>query len=617
MKLPAQTLDNPMRVARLRATVFAALLVVASDVALAQNDVPLVTRTYAIENATVVTAPGQALDSATVIIRDGLIMDVGRNVDIPFDAERITGDSLYVYSGFVDGLSNVGIPAEREERTAGTQAGPGRPSREPDPGNPTYERAGIQPDRLAENVIKADDASIKTHREAGFAVAHVVPRGQMLPGTGALIALTDDPNDQLMKSGVSMFTQFEGARGVYPNTVVAIMAKWRQLYREAERQKNWTAEYAKDPSFLERPPNDKVHAALFPVIDRQMPVTYKADTVLDIYRALQLQDELGFDLVLAAGAQASEMVEQLANTGKPLLLTLKLPKEDAKAKSARGAGAGGQRGGAGRRATATGDEGAEAKTEEKKEDAKEAEAVYDPTLRTTSYQDVDKEKKNLEARRGETRQRYLETPAALEKAGVPFGFTTVDVKSKDVRDNVLKMVEAGLSEDAALAALTINPATILGIASTTGTVQRGKLGNLVVTSGSYFNKDASIRYVFVEGKPFELEVKKDSEDNGAPPVAGTWTVTVTTPDGDVEAVFTFTGEGDSISGTASEGGTVADLENVKVSDNTVTFELEWPEAGHLTAELKIDGDDISGTILMADGTALPVQGTRTSGPSRL
>ncbi|MEO1076699.1 MAG: amidohydrolase, partial [Bacteroidota bacterium] len=69
------------------------------------EDTPLrpVTRTFALSNARVVQAPGQVLDNATVVIRDGLIEAVGINVTIPFDAEVIEADSLTVYAGFIDG----------------------------------------------------------------------------------------------------------------------------------------------------------------------------------------------------------------------------------------------------------------------------------------------------------------------------------------------------------------------------------------------------------------------------------------------------------------------------------------------------------------------------------
>src|SRR5688500_10278800 len=61
-----------------------------------------VTRTYAITNATVISSPGTQIDHATVVVKNGLIQAVGKNVSIPSEAVVIKGDSLYVYAGFID-----------------------------------------------------------------------------------------------------------------------------------------------------------------------------------------------------------------------------------------------------------------------------------------------------------------------------------------------------------------------------------------------------------------------------------------------------------------------------------------------------------------------------------
>ena len=80
----------------------------------AGDEVPSVTRTFALTNAHVVQAPDRTMERATVIVRDGLIAAIGPNIDIPFDAEVIPADSLMIYAGFIDGLSHTGIPEPRE-----------------------------------------------------------------------------------------------------------------------------------------------------------------------------------------------------------------------------------------------------------------------------------------------------------------------------------------------------------------------------------------------------------------------------------------------------------------------------------------------------------------------
>ena len=52
----------------------------------------------------------------------------------------------------------------------------------------------------------------------------------------------------------------------------------------------------------------------------------------------------------------------------------------------------------------------------------------------------------------------------------------------------LQEIAAGLTEDAALAALTTNPAQMLGLSDRMGSIDNGKMANLVITDKSYFNE---------------------------------------------------------------------------------------------------------------------------------
>ncbi|MEL7160015.1 MAG: amidohydrolase, partial [Bacteroidota bacterium] len=90
---------------KLHARSLLALLVLLPLAAWSQNERPPVTRTYFIDQAFIVTQPGTTIDMGAVIIRDGLIQAVGKNLKAPADAKVIEGDSLYVYAGFIDGLS--------------------------------------------------------------------------------------------------------------------------------------------------------------------------------------------------------------------------------------------------------------------------------------------------------------------------------------------------------------------------------------------------------------------------------------------------------------------------------------------------------------------------------
>lgn len=93
--------------------------------------------------------------------------------------------------------------------------------------------------------------------------------------------------------------------------------------------------------------------------------------------------------------------------------------------------------------------------------------------------------------------------AALEKAGIKFAITSFGLENaSDFWPNLRKAIESGLSEKQALRSLTEIPAEMLGISGLTGSLQKGKLANFIITSDSLFKKDNIIYENWVEGKRY-------------------------------------------------------------------------------------------------------------------
>ncbi len=575
---------------------FVLLSLLSAPDARAQSDdeeIPLVTHTYAIEGARIVQAPGQVVARGTVVIRDGLITAVGaigEDAPIPFDARRIDGDSLVVYAGFIDGLSHTGVdmPAENEDE-----------EEVENPGDPPYDRAGIQPDRAVRPLLDPSDSRVEQLREAGFAAAHVVPEGDMLPGSGAVILLAGDtPSAMVLKEDASLFMQFESAGGVYPATPMGVIATMRQLYHEAERRRTLEDRYAEAPRGTERPPDDPVHAALFPVLAGRTPLFIQTEDALEIYRALSLHEELGFSYALTGLHQAFDALDALQQTEAPLFLTLALPEEPD-------------------------DEPEEETAAPDSVPAADSAKVITPEppgtffrrdLRTRTYEDLDEERENLLARRRLSLQQYYETAADLHEAGLTFGFTTAGADPGDLREHLRLMIENGLPEEAALAALTTDAAALLGLSERLGTVEEGKIANLVLTSGPYFDEDTDIRYVFVDGRMFEIEEEAEGEAGEAEP-AGTWSYSVSSPQGDFDGTLTLTGEPGDLSGAITgPDGEEIEIENVQLDGADLSFEFDAGQMGAISAEATISGDEMEGTMTLADFGSFPFTATRTSEP---
>jgi len=540
-----------------------------------QTPLKPVSKTYALTNVTVVQAPGKVITGATVLIKDGLIAAVGTGIDIPGEAIRLPADSMYVYAGFIDGLSHTGVPRPKEEEE--------RPRVE-DPGNPPNELAGIQPERKLFDLLDPQDKAIADMRAAGFTAAHAVPRGRMLPGQGAIILLSgESPEEMVLREGTSLFSQLEGARGLYPTTVIGVMAKWRQLYRQAKLAQKHERAFAAQPTGTKRPVQDPVLQAFYPVINQQMPVFFRAENLLDAHRVLTLQNDLGFPLVIAGLKQGWDLTDKLKGSNIPVFLSLDLP--DNKDKDQKG----------------------------EKADEKGPARGEKPT---------DAEMKALKERRMKAYHQYHSQAAAFEKAGIDFGFATYNAKAKDLRTNLRSMIEHGLSEEVALAALTTRPAHMLGLSAVMGTVEPGKMANLVVTDNPYFAEEANIRFVFVDGNKYEFEVKKKKKGDPSAQVnaAGKWSYVTQTPQGSSEGTIVIEGEPGNLSGTITNSmmEEARQLDEVELEGNELRFTFSVDGGGQtMLIEVSgiIEGDTFEGTMSVGDFGTFELTAERSPTPN--
>ena len=518
------------------------------------------TRTFAITGATIMQAPGQVVDSGMVVISNGLITAVGTNVSIPEDAEVIDGSELFVYPGFIDGMSNTG--ATRPDQME-------RPDDlfTPDPPN---DYAGITPEESVVSQIDVTENSIASMRGLGFTISHTVPYGRMLPGSGSIILLTDKDTsyDLLLKQDVSMFTQFSGAPGAYPGNTLGIMAKWRNLYTQASLNKDHEALYASNPAGIQRPIQDRALQAFYPVIDKTKPVFYHTNSMLEARRAMKLKQELGFDLVLSDLEEGWFLMDDLRGSDINVLMSLDLPDEP------------------------------EVSEDEEKTD----EVVH------------------MEQRRQEAYEQFLAQYREFNEAGIPYGFSTMGTSTGSIKGNLERLVASGLSEDAAIAALTTDAAKLLGIENIAGTLDPGKLGNVVVTTAPYFEEGSKVKYVFVDGEKYEYDTSKKAaaevSEEAAETLLRTWNYTLTSPQGEQTGQWIFTDEAGSLTGlmTSDQGGPDMDMENLSFIEGSLSFDFSF-DAGGQSVEIVVVGTvsetEFSGEAsIAAFSMSIPISATK-------
>ena len=151
-----------------------------------------------------------------------------------------------------------------------------------------------------------------------------------------------------------------------------------------------------------------------------------------------------------------------------------------------------------------------------------------------------------------------------------------------------------------------------------GSIDAGKIANLVVTDTAYFTKDSNVRYVFVDGTKYEYEVKKKKKKkaNGEATIeaAGKWSYSTETPQGNGEGVITITGSDGDYSGTMtlSFNNSTNDLNDIVVDGSNISFTVTTNVGQEITIEISmdVDGDTFEGTLSVAQFGSFPMEGSR-------
>ena len=196
--------------------------------------------TYAITNARIVTISGPVIERGTVVIRNGLIVAAGANVNAPSDARVIDGAGLTVYPGLIDAYTNLALPDAAPSPAPG--GGPGaffvvQPQARPASGPNSTQPAGLQPEVRVEDVIRPGGNEIESWRSTGVTTALTSPRSGIWMGQSAVINLSGEtPQQMIVRSPVAMHVGFTPLRtGTYPGSLMGVFSTLRQMMLDAQR----------------------------------------------------------------------------------------------------------------------------------------------------------------------------------------------------------------------------------------------------------------------------------------------------------------------------------------------------------------------------------------------
>lgn len=406
---------------------------------------------FAITGAKVVVGNGSVMDGATVVIKNGKIESVSMN-PAPSGMTAIDGKGKFLYPGFIDAYSTRLTKSAPETKTDG----------KPDISTaaPPYmwigNRKGIFSDfGAADNLDFEKDSN---SYENGITTVLLAPNKGCVRGSCAVVNLLPSADKSRVLNnqyGFGLGFRNGGGEG-YPSNILGVLALMRQVLADAKSLADGV-ELSKEKT---KPYWMKSLEDLNPLVTGKRPGIFEANIDREIERSLRFGSEFKFPVMIAGGRDAYKMTALLAANKVDVLYSID----------------------------------------------NFIEPSVEPDKATVEIAD----QTPVEFKR-ERHDKWVEQIAGagiLAKSGVRFAFSAGSSPSQYL-DNVRSLIKGGLDKDAALKAMTVSPAGILGLGDQLGTIEMGKQANLVLMSGDFADATSKVERVWITGKAV-LEPKKEA-----------------------------------------------------------------------------------------------------------
>jgi len=408
--------------------------------------------TYAIRNCKIFPVAGPAVEKGTIVIRDGLIESLGPadRVKVPEDAEVVEAEGLVAYPGLISAFSNLFMeqPARAEGQAPQFEGFPQAQAQQPQ-----EDRFPPGPGLLVLDQLKPRRSTVEGLHKAGFTTVLTAPTRGIFEGQSVLLNLNGEPlRPMVLRNGAALHINFTTERGGYPSSLMGTIAHIRQSFIDAEYYAARQAQYAKGPDGLKRTEYDPRLEALVPFVRDRKPVVFQCNNVEDIKRALKIAVEFKLNALIAGANEAWRAADVLKKSPVPLLVALDF-----------------------------------------RPPASSMYATQSEELRKKAEAEI-----------------YPANAANLAKEGIAFALVSgTSADGAAFLKAVRAAIKAGLAEEAALKALTVQPARYLGLERSLGTLEPGKIANVVLVKGGIFDEKAQVSRVFVDGVLFKYaEVSK-------------------------------------------------------------------------------------------------------------
>ena len=387
-----------------------------------------------IKNATIVPVVGEKIEAGRLLILDGKIAGLGKDLAAPEGALIIDAAGQFVYPGFIDGYSHFGlseigqIPSTTDIREMGKE----------------------NPELKVMWAINPGSVHFGTNRVNGTTAALVAPSGGTFPGLAALIKMDGWTAQEMavVETAASLINfpmtpRPAGGEGggqqqeSKVDVTSKLVDKIKEYLGEARRYLSLKKAAASDPK-LTPPETNPKYDALAPVLDGSLPVIISVEKDKDIELAIKFVKDEKLRAIFRGCGQGFKVADKIKKAGIPVIIdSLYVGPSD-------------------------------------------PEDGYDAPFRNV---------------------------VELAKAGVTICFSSggdVGV-GKDLPYHAARAVAYGLDHEAAVKALTINPARIFGLEARLGSLEIGKDADLFITTGDPLDTRSEVKHLFISGRHIDMK----------------------------------------------------------------------------------------------------------------
>ena len=408
--------------------------------------------TFLIRGATVHPVATAEIQNGSVLVKDGKIVGVGRNLAAPKGVRIVEGKGLHVYPGIIDSATQIGLAEINSIRETVD----------------TGEIGKFDPQLRAEVAINPSSEHIPVTRANGITSVISLPMsgggegggrrgggGGIITGQAALVHLDGWTWEEMdIKKSAGMAMRFPtiislGGRfggGDMPPDVASRFSyteskrtydnelrELREFFEDARRYQKAKSANAKDFK------TDLKFEAMLPVLEGKEPLIVMANRERAIRDAVQFADQQKVRVIIADPREIGKMGPELKARNIP--------------------------------------------------------AILGPTLALPLHED-------------DPYDAAYTLPDQFYKAGVKFAFGTFNNEFvRNIPYQAATAVAFGLPHDEALKAITLNAAQIWGVGDRIGSIEEGKSADLIVTDGDPLEAKTEVKQLFIKGKTVDLDNK--------------------------------------------------------------------------------------------------------------